>query len=80
MVNAILTQILIKTAFLTLMKRTAAANPLNPCDPDAQSIACSREDLDGDGYISNAPIGDPLYDPDDANACGSRPYGRCMRF
>lgn len=46
-----------------------AGTGLNPCSPDPNSIACTGTDLDGDGYISNAPQGSPLFDGDDSNPC-----------
>ncbi len=33
------------------------------------SDACLNSDNDGDGYTSNTVPSDPLYDPDDSDAC-----------
>ena len=48
---------------------TNGSDPLNPCDPDSNSLACTGQDNDNDGYIANAIPGDPLYDPDDTDPC-----------
>ncbi len=57
---------------------TAGSDPQNPCDPDPNSLACVGEDADGDGYIANASQDDPLYDPDDNDACvPSHTTGAC---
>ena len=57
---------------------TAGTDPLNPCDPDPNSLACNGEDVDGDGYIANATPGDPLYDEDDNDPCvPSQTVGAC---
>ncbi|GEM_PF-867828 len=45
------------------------SNPLNPCDPDTLSAACTPVDADGDGYFANYPTTAGQYDPDDADAC-----------
>lgn len=45
------------------------SDPLNPCDPNPNSLACSGTDDDGDGYIATAPQNDPLWDPNDNDAC-----------
>ncbi len=47
----------------------AGTDPTNPCDPDPNGLACTGEDADGDGYIANAPVDSPLYDPADDNPC-----------
>ncbi len=52
-----------------LVETQNGSDPLNPCDPDSNSPACSGQDEDGDGYIVNVPSNDPLYDPDDADPC-----------
>jgi len=57
---------------------TAGSNPLNACDPDPNSLACTGTDADGDGYIANAPQDSPLFDPDDSDACvPSKLVGAC---
>jgi hypothetical protein len=47
----------------------AGSDPLNACDPDPNGLACTGTDLDGDGFIANAPNGSPLFDPDDNSPC-----------
>ncbi|MBI1223720.1 MAG: hypothetical protein GC192_00670 [Bacteroidetes bacterium] len=47
----------------------AGTDPTSPCDPDPNSLACTGEDVDGDGYIANAPTDSPLFDPDDNDPC-----------
>ncbi len=54
------------------------SNPLDPCDPDAFSFACSGGDPDGDGFITNVPPDDPLFDPDNNDPCVPDPsIGHC---
>ncbi len=56
----------------------AGTDPLNSCDPDPNSLACTGEDMDGDGYIANAPEGSPLYDEDDNDPCvPNHKVGKC---
>jgi hypothetical protein len=45
------------------------SNPLDPCSPSQNNIACSGTDEDNDGYYANFSTSEPLYDPDDANPC-----------
>ncbi len=47
----------------------AGTDPTSPCDPDPNSLACTGEDTDGDGYIANAPTDSPLFDSDDNDPC-----------
>jgi hypothetical protein len=47
----------------------AGSDPLDACDPDPNSLACTGEDEDGDGFIANAPVDSPLFDPNDDDAC-----------
>lgn len=47
----------------------AGSDPLNPCDPNPNSLACTGTDLDGDGFIANAPTNSPLFDPNDNDPC-----------
>ncbi|MCF8243691.1 MAG: hypothetical protein K9J37_04760 [Saprospiraceae bacterium] len=44
-------------------------DPTDSCDPDPNSLACTGEDMDGDGYIANAPTDSPLFDSDDNDPC-----------
>lgn len=46
-------------------------NPLNPCDPGTENLACqgNASDDDGDGYSGDFPVDNPQYDPDDTNPC-----------
>lgn len=48
-----------------------ASDPLDPCDPNPLHPVCTgnTDDLDLDGYSSIVAVDDPLYDPDDNNAC-----------
>ncbi|MCB0517406.1 MAG: hypothetical protein H6577_23815 [Lewinellaceae bacterium] len=45
------------------------SNPLDPCSPDVNTVACSGTDADGDGYYANFSPDDPEFDPDDLNPC-----------
>ena len=45
------------------------SDPLNPCDPDPNALACTGTDADGDGFYANVASGDPLFDSDDTNPC-----------
>ncbi|MEK7253306.1 MAG: hypothetical protein AAB316_01055, partial [Bacteroidota bacterium] len=45
------------------------SDPLDPCDPDNTTLACNGTDNDGDGYYSNVPNNNSLFDPDDAIPC-----------
>lgn len=44
-------------------------DPLNPCDPNVNSLACIGEDLDGDQFYGNFTPGQNQYDPDDNDPC-----------
>ena len=45
------------------------SDPLNPCDPDVNALACTGTDADGDGFYANVSTTDSLYDSDDNNPC-----------
>jgi len=44
-------------------------DPLNPCEPDPNSLACSGVDNDGDQFFENFSPGHPFYDPNDNDPC-----------
>ena len=44
-------------------------DPLNPCEPDPNSLACSGVDNDGDQFFENFAPGHPFYDPNDSDPC-----------
>ncbi len=48
---------------------TNGSNPLNPCDPDPQALACTGTDTDKDGFYSNVLSSHPKYDPNDNDPC-----------
>ncbi len=45
------------------------SDPLSACDPSPTVEACVGIDQDGDLYMSNYPVNNPNYDPNDKNAC-----------
>mgnify|MGYP001303743967 CR=1 FL=1 len=45
------------------------SNPLDPCDPNPNIVACNGVDNDGDGFYANFTPDDPFYDPDDNDPC-----------
>ncbi|MBI5914063.1 MAG: hypothetical protein HY842_01700, partial [Bacteroidetes bacterium] len=48
-----------------IVETNGGSDPLNPCDPDPNSLACSGTDADGDGYIANTTPNNPIFDPDE---------------
>ncbi len=57
---------------------TNGTDPLDPCDPDPNAGPCGNTDLDGDGYLSNVSPDDPIFDPDDEDACvPDHAFGGC---
>ena len=58
-----------KDGITDIDETTNGSDPLDPCDPDNLSAACSGQDFDNDGFIGNTTPDDPLYDPDDDDAC-----------
>ncbi|RMG80339.1 MAG: hypothetical protein D6714_14835, partial [Bacteroidetes bacterium] len=54
-----------------LDETTNGSDPLDPCDPNPQHPICTgnTNDIDLDGYLNDVPVDDPLYDPNDADAC-----------
>ncbi len=45
------------------------SDPLDPCDPNPNSIDCNLADDDGDGYFPGIDVNNPLFDPDDTDPC-----------
>ncbi len=45
------------------------SDPLSPCDPNPNVIACTAVDEDSDGYFPGIDANDPQFDPDDTNPC-----------
>ncbi len=45
------------------------SDPLDPCSPSQNNVACSGTDEDHDGYYANFDPNEPLFDPEDDNPC-----------
>jgi len=55
--------------YYTDLEEKGISDPLNPCDPNTLSAACTPIDADGDGYFANYPITAGQYDSDDTDVC-----------